>query len=96
MYIQKFLEDVLRLPDVYFVTSHQVIKWMRSPTSIDQLHKFKSWQCNERQLEKFEIACDVPTTCSLPSKILKSYRDLYTCFECPKEYPWLRNEFGQD
>ncbi|XP_014609086.1 PREDICTED: uncharacterized protein LOC106789421 [Polistes canadensis] len=92
----KFLEDVLRLPDVYFVTSHQVIKWMRSPTPLDQLHKFESWQCNERQFEKFEIACDVPTTCSLPSKILKSYRDLYTCFECPKEYPWLRNEFGQD
>nr|XP_012153782.1 PREDICTED: uncharacterized protein LOC100882646 isoform X3 [Megachile rotundata]XP_012153793.1 PREDICTED: uncharacterized protein LOC100882646 isoform X3 [Megachile rotundata] len=90
----KFMDDVLRLSDVYFVTSHQVIEWMRQPTSLNAINTFKPWKCGVSQLQPFEVACDLPTTCKLPSRVLKSYRYLHTCFECPKEYPWLRNEFG--
>lgn len=93
---QKFMDDVLRLSDVYFVTSYQVIEWMRKPTSLSAIETFKPWQCNLRKFHSFELACDLPTSCKLPSKVLKSYRYLHTCFECPKEYPWLRNEFGME
>lgn len=93
---QMFLDDVLRLPDVYFVTSHQVIEWIRKPTPINQLHTFEPWKCNKRQFEPQELACDLPTTCKLSSRVLKSDRYLHTCFQCPKQYPWLRNEFGLD
>ncbi|XP_076167939.1 chitin and LDLR binding deacetylase 3 isoform X1 [Ptiloglossa arizonensis] len=92
--LTKFMDDVLRLNDVYFVTSHQVIEWMRRPTSLSAIESFEPWRCGTRQFQPFEIACDLPSSCKLPSRVLKSYRYLNTCFECPKEYPWLRNEFG--
>ncbi|XP_011151123.1 uncharacterized protein LOC105190208 [Harpegnathos saltator] len=90
----KFVDDLLRLDDVFFVTSHQVVEWMRRPTSLSEVEKFASWQCEKRHFEPFEVACDLPNSCKLPSRVLKSYRYLHTCFECPKQYPWLRNEFG--
>lgn len=93
---QKFMDDVLRLRDVYFVTSYQVIEWMRKPTSLNAIETLKAWQCNLRKFHSFELACDLPASCKLPSKVLKSYRYLHTCFDCPKEYPWLRNEFGAE
>ncbi|XP_026299909.1 uncharacterized protein LOC725391 isoform X3 [Apis mellifera] len=92
----KFMDDVLRLRDVYFVTSYQVIEWMRKPTSLNAIETLKAWQCNLRKFHSFELACDLPASCKLPSKVLKSYRYLHTCFDCPKEYPWLRNEFGAE
>lgn len=89
------MDEVLRLSDVYFVTSHQALEWIRYPTPINNLQAFEPWQCS-KQFEPYEIACDLPTACKLPSRVLKSYRYLHTCFECPKQYPWLRNEFGLD
>lgn len=90
----KFIDDTLQLPDVYFVTSNQMIEWMRDPKPLSELQNFQPWKCNKRQFEPREIACSSPKTCKLYSSVLKSDRYLYTCFECPKQYPWLRNEFG--
>ncbi|XP_012261023.2 chitin deacetylase 1 [Athalia rosae] len=90
----KFIDDTLQLPDVYFVTSNQMIEWMRNPTPLNQLQNFQPWKCGKRHFEPREIACVVPNTCKLYSSVLKSDRYLYTCFDCPKQYPWLRNEFG--
>ncbi|XP_015592740.1 uncharacterized protein LOC107266605 isoform X2 [Cephus cinctus] len=92
----KFIEDILRLPEVYFVTNHQAIEWIRNPTTIENLHKFEAWSCADRRFEPRELACDLPSACKLPSRVLKTDRYLHTCFECPKQYPWLRNEFGLD
>ncbi|XP_066601729.1 chitin deacetylase 1 [Prorops nasuta] len=92
----KFMDDVLRFNDVYFVTSNQVIDWIREPTSLNEISRFTPWHCGKRHFEPYQIACDLPTTCKLPSRVLKSNRYLHTCFECPKQYPWLRNEFGLD
>ncbi|XP_034947909.1 uncharacterized protein ChLD3 [Chelonus insularis] len=91
----KFVDDLRHLPDVYFVTNNQIIEWMRRPTSALDLTAFEPWQCR-RQFKPHEIACEFPSTCKLPSRVLKSYRYLNTCFDCPKEYPWLRNEFGNE
>lgn len=90
------MDNLLRLSDVYFVTSNQVVEWMKKPTSINDLSSFKPWQCSRRQFKLFEIACDVGNNCKLPSRVLKSQKYLNTCFQCPKQYPWLRNEFGAD
>lgn len=94
--LQKFLDDLLRLPDVYFVTSSQVLEWMKKPTALRDLGNFEPWKCRRRHYEPYELACDLPSSCKLPSRVLKSYRYFQTCFECPKQYPWLRNEFGAD
>ncbi|OXU32100.1 hypothetical protein TSAR_002941, partial [Trichomalopsis sarcophagae] len=94
--LSKFIDDVLRLPDVYFVSNQQVLEWMRNPTSLDHIRAFKPWHCFDKKFDTYEIVCDVPNTCKLPSRILKTHRYLHTCYDCPKQYPWLRNEFGHD
>ncbi|OQV16217.1 hypothetical protein BV898_09701 [Hypsibius exemplaris] len=43
----KFIDDLLAMPDVWFVTNWQVIEWMRNPTPIAQISQFKPWQCND-------------------------------------------------
>lgn len=91
---QKFIDELLKLPDVYFVTYRQVIDWIKRPTPVLQLKKFQPWQCNNRHFEELEIACNKPNTCKLPSKVLEHDKYMITCMDCPKSYPWIRNEFG--
>lgn len=93
---EKFLDDLLHLPDVYFITTHQVMELMKTPRPLNELHSFEPWKCLPRNFEPYEVACELPNSCKLTSRVLKSYRYLSTCFECPKQYPWFRNEFGTD
>lgn len=90
----KFLDYVLKLPDVYFVTNHQAIGWLKDPTPSSQLATFQPWQCKARQFEPHEVTCTYPNSCKLHSRVLQQDRYLKTCNECPAEYPWIRNEFG--
>lgn len=83
-----------KLPDVYFVTNHQAIQWMRDPTPTSQISQFEPWSCKAKQLDGNEIACNIPKSCKLRSRILQQDRYLSTCNECPAQYPWIRNEFG--
>ncbi|XP_026321207.1 uncharacterized protein LOC113231216 [Hyposmocoma kahamanoa] len=90
---KKFVDELLGLPDVYFVSYSEVIDWMKRPTPVLQLDKFQPWQCH-RVFDECEIACTKPKTCKLPSKVLEHDKYMITCNECPKSYPWIRNEFG--
>ncbi|XP_053610849.1 chitin deacetylase 1 isoform X1 [Plodia interpunctella] len=92
--IKRFINELLKLPDVYFNTYREVIDWIRRPTPVLQLKKFEPWQCKNRRFEEHEIACAKPNTCKLPSKVLQHDKYMITCSSCPKSYPWLRNEFG--
>lgn len=87
---------MLKLPDVYFVTNYQAIQWMRHPKPSNQLGQFEPWQCHKKVFEPAEIACNLPKTCKLHSRVLQQDRYLTTCNECPPQYPWIRNEFGLD
>ncbi|CAH2221909.1 jg22909 [Pararge aegeria aegeria] len=91
---KKFTDELLKLPDVYFVTYREVIDWIKRPTPVLQLKKFQPWQCNKRQFAESEVACGKPNTCKLPSKVLEHDKYMITCMDCPKSYPWIRNEFG--
>ncbi|XP_066258996.1 chitin deacetylase 1 [Euwallacea similis] len=93
---QEFLTQVLSKPDVWFVTNSQAIEWMRNPTSLKKLLKFKPWDCRRNSKRSHEIACQVPNTCHLMSRSLKEEMELQTCSKCPKKYPWVKNEFGID
>ncbi|PNF25120.1 hypothetical protein B7P43_G01988 [Cryptotermes secundus] len=92
---RKFLDEMVKLPDVWFVTNWQAIEWMKKPTPINHLSEFEPWNC-KRQLEPNELACNIGKSCKLHSRVLQTDRFLYTCYECPKQYPWIRNEFGLD
>ena len=43
----KFIERVLKLGDVWFVSVKQALQWMQSPTPVDQLGSFKPWRCDK-------------------------------------------------
>jgi len=46
---QRFVETLLAdFNDVYFVTSHQAIEWMKQPCTIDEATSFQPWRrsCN--------------------------------------------------
>nr|XP_036226970.1 chitin deacetylase 1 isoform X1 [Bactrocera oleae] len=92
----RFMDDLQKLSDVYFVTQQQVIQWMRRPKITPHLNTFDPWGCKPRQWESPEVACSIPNTCKLRSRVLQQDRYLYTCNECPTQYPWIRNEFGLD
>lgn len=93
---KKFLNDMGKMQDVWFVTNWQAIQWMREPTPLSHINSFEPWGCKPRKFEPQEIACNLPKTCKLTSRILQGERYLNTCMECPEQYPWIRNEFGLD
>ncbi|CAG2166723.1 unnamed protein product, partial [Oppiella nova] len=83
----KFIDEVLKLNDVYFVTNWQLIQWMREPTPLSRLHKFTPWKCGPKDKEARPQACHHPTVCNVSFK--KGSRFFKTCQPCPEEYPWL-------
>lgn len=46
--LQKFLDEMVKLPDVWFVTNWQAIEWMKKPTPINQLSEFEPWNCKRQ------------------------------------------------
>jgi hypothetical protein len=46
--LQKFLDEMVKLPDVWFVTNWQAIEWMKKPTPLTQLNEFEPWNCKRQ------------------------------------------------
>lgn len=88
-----FIESKSGNPDVYFVNMLQVIQWMQAPTEVAALRDFPEWK------EKCDVKglpfCSIPNTCpvrtrEIPDEILS----LFTCMDCPRNYPWLLDPTG--
>ncbi|KAK4874771.1 hypothetical protein RN001_014131 [Aquatica leii] len=92
---EKFLDEMTKQPNVWFVTNWQAIEWMKKPTPLNHLHNFKPWYCKKR-LDVFEETCSTPNECKLSNPVLHQERRLYTCSPCPNTYPWIKNEFGKE
>ena len=43
--MSEFVDDVLRNDDVWIVTVHQVLEWMRQPTPVESLNDFSPFHC---------------------------------------------------
>ncbi|XP_066589157.1 chitin deacetylase 1 isoform X3 [Prorops nasuta] len=89
----KFIEEMLARSDVYFVTMVQVIKWMQTPTELSALRDFQEWK--ETCDEKGQPYCSLPNACPLTTRELPGETlRLFTCMECPNNYPWLLDPTG--
>jgi len=84
---QRFLDTILSLDDVWFVTSWQAIQWMRNLANpVDPLN-FEPFQCNNtKRKAKY---CKNPKVCNLWHN--SGVRYMRTCQECPPNYPWTGN-----
>jgi hypothetical protein len=87
-----FLDSILALPDVYLVTSQEVINWTRFPETLDTLHTSPTVGCN---------FADRPSRCrsgkhKCQLKHRGEQRQFSSCqVTCPKKYPWVNNLNGE-
>jgi len=94
---RKFLDELVSRPDVWVVSTWEMLQWMRNPTPQSQMSTFDAWKekC-DAPIPLEEQACNIPHVCKLFSRELRKQRYLITCKECPDTYPWIKNEFGLD
>lgn len=91
----KWVADVASRGDFYFVNMLQAINWMEAPTDIAAINNFAEWKnkCDPKGLPY----CSLPNPCeSRPPKELRNEDRMYlhTCEECPRNYPWLYDPYG--
>ncbi|XP_011064867.1 PREDICTED: uncharacterized protein LOC105152345 [Acromyrmex echinatior] len=95
--LSKFLDWVVTLPDVYFVTATQALTWMTDPKPIKALHNFEGWSCKKKE-NLPGPPCNNPHKCALdfkpPESNFTTTRYMETCRECPNKYPWLGDSKG--
>ncbi|XP_046990525.1 chitin deacetylase 1 isoform X2 [Schistocerca americana] len=89
----KFIQEMLERNDVYFVTMLQVIQWMQNPTELTGLRDFQEWK--EKCDVKGQPYCSLPNACPLTTRELPGETlRLFTCMECPNNYPWILDPTG--
>lgn len=58
---ERFLDTILSLDDVWFVTSYQAIQWMRNLSDPKDPLNFEPFQCNDKKVRlialKLEFYC---------------------------------------
>ena len=88
-----FIDSILALPDVYFVTSQELINWMRNPQPLNSLTTSPVFGCDfhdrpEKCTEKNTKRCSL--------KFRGHRRQWASCQvdTCPKSYPWINNLSG--
>jgi hypothetical protein len=71
----------------------QVIQWMQNPTELTSLRDFQEWK--EKCDVKGQPYCSLPNACPLTTRELPGETlRLFTCMECPNNYPWILDPTG--
>eukprot|EP00794_Sanderia_malayensis_P004976 gene4976-5626_t len=88
--LEMFMDDVLKMENVYFVSLQQAIAWVRHPTQLENIKDFTPWQC---QTPPPPVPCQKENVCEYFFESMYHY--LRTCeTPCPKNYPWYGNPDG--
>ncbi|XP_060537164.1 uncharacterized protein LOC132708687 [Cylas formicarius] len=82
----QFVDTILAMKDVWFLTNWQAIQWVRDPTPSSRLKSFQPFQCDFSDRPK---RCNNPKVCNLWHK--SGVRYMRTCQPCPDIYPWTGN-----
>jgi hypothetical protein len=92
----KFIEEMLKRNDVYFVNMLQVIQWMQTPTELDNMRDFTEWKDENSKCDvKGQPFCSLSNPCPLTTRELPGETiRLFTCMECPNYYPWILDPTG--
>ena len=90
----KFIDSILALPDVYFVTSQELIKWMQDPQPLSVLQNSDFFGCDFSG--KRPQRCDRRTKKSCTLSFRSDQRQWSSCQldTCPNKYPWVNNLSG--
>ena len=87
-----FIERALQNPDIWLVTSSQLIHWMQRPAGLDSLKEFGPFQCAADHRRADVDICENPRSC----KTYLEGQEIYfaTCKRCPFTFPYLGNYNG--
>ncbi|GAU97052.1 hypothetical protein RvY_08411 [Ramazzottius varieornatus] len=91
--LSRFIETLITKPeqDTYFVTYHQLVQWIQSPTPIELLADFVPWACDE---EAAGFTCEA-LDCDL-AFVHGGTRRFRACVPaCPASFPWKDNIKGE-
>lgn len=83
----KFIDQLLKLDDVFFVGSSDVIDWVKNPVPLEEMQTSDWSDCRKPQPE----ACSA-NACTLMKG--EEIRYMTSCAPCPAVYPWLGNPMG--
>jgi len=88
-----FIDSILALPDVYFVTSQELINWVRFPEPLDSVKTSSVFAC-ENLDRPGKCLAGQKKRCQLKHRGDK--RQWVTCQKtCPNRYPWVNNLYGE-
>ncbi|XP_057341564.1 chitin deacetylase 1 [Microplitis mediator] len=95
--LAKFLDWTITLPDVYFVTATQALRWITDPKPLKALNNYEPWSCKKVENDPGP-PCNNANKCALDFKPadanFTTTRYMETCVECPNKYPWLGDAKG--
>ena len=67
---------------------------MQNPTKLSDIKNFEEWKdkCDVKGLPH----CSLPNRCILNTREIPGETlNLYTCMQCPRNYPWLLDPTGE-
>ncbi|XP_026316096.1 uncharacterized protein LOC113227405 [Hyposmocoma kahamanoa] len=85
--LDRFIEFLTRLPDVFLVNERDVIEWSKNPLDIEE---YLEQNCTTVE----STVCD-EKFCPLTSEHNDITYYMTVCSECPETYPWLGNPLGE-
>lgn len=90
-----WLDEIIQMQDVYFVTMTQAIQWIQNPRRISESEKFDPWK-DKCSPSVEATVCGTPNSCATSTKELPGETlRLHTCEKCPNKYPWILDPLGE-
>lgn len=80
-----FLDTITAMDDVWLVTNHQMLQWVRDPQPLSTVKNFSPFGCNFPDRKR----CTSTKVCNVWHK--GGVRYMRTCQQCPEKYPWTGN-----
>ncbi|XP_055956469.1 LOW QUALITY PROTEIN: chitin deacetylase 1-like [Patella vulgata] len=59
--MDKFIQHLLTMDDVYITTVTKTLEWVKHPTPLSQLKDFDPWKCNYKSNQEDDAICWVET-----------------------------------
>lgn len=89
--MNRFLDKIGSMSDVYVVTQTQALEWVRNPTPLSQIQSFAPWQCPNKQSAR----CSFRNPTCVKTFYTPLWSQLKTCTSpCPTNYPGYANPQG--
>jgi len=73
-----FIDSLLEFPDVFFVTSQQLLRWISNPVPLTEFLSNRDCDVNSRKVQNCQRKA-----CSYGGRMF------VTCSVCPDKYPWI-------